>query len=96
MSLTFDYSYGIGLVLSVLGTVMLFVGGLASFAGASFLPTPPLLLILILTFCFLSLVLYALGTVVSLIGTGFLIGVRLISLLAKVGSHKLENAIETV
>ena len=27
-------SYAIGLVLSVLGTVMLFIGGLASFAGA--------------------------------------------------------------
>jgi len=39
------------MILSFLGTVMLFVGGLASFA-----------------------VLYALGTVVSLIGTGFLIG----------------------
>ncbi len=51
----------------------------------------------ILTFSFLSLVLYALGTVVSLIGTGFLIGVRLFFLTrAKVGAHKLENAIETV
>lgn len=34
-------------------------------------------------FVFLSLVLYALGTIVSLIGTGFLIGVRLIFLLAR-------------
>jgi len=41
------------MVLSVLGTVMLIVGSLASFA-----------------------VLYALGTVISLIGTGFLIGFR--------------------
>lgn len=29
------YSYAIGLILSVLGTVMLFIGGLGSFAGAS-------------------------------------------------------------
>ncbi|KAI0306775.1 SFT2-domain-containing protein [Multifurca ochricompacta] len=43
--------YAIGFVLSVLGTVMFFIGGLASFS-----------------------VLFALGTVVSLIGTGFLIG----------------------
>ena len=28
------YSYAIGLILSVLGTVMLFIGGLGSFAGA--------------------------------------------------------------
>lgn len=37
----------------------------------------------ILTFSFLLLVLYALGTVVSLIGTGFLIGVRLFISLAR-------------
>jgi len=41
------------MVLSVLGTVMLIIGGLGSFS-----------------------VLYGLGTVVSLIGTGFLIGFR--------------------
>ncbi|KAI0309073.1 SFT2-domain-containing protein [Amylostereum chailletii] len=43
--------YGVGFLLSILGTILLFLGGLTSFA-----------------------ILYALGTVVSLIGTGFLIG----------------------
>ena len=33
--ITLGCSYAIGLVLSVLGTVMLFIGSLASFAGAS-------------------------------------------------------------
>jgi hypothetical protein len=51
----------------------------------------------ILTLALLLLVLYALGTVVSLIGTGFLIGVRLVfSLAQKWGSNKRENATETV
>jgi hypothetical protein len=83
LSLTFDCSYVIGLVLSVLGTVMFFIGGLASFAGASSLNSCFCYRMhSILTF-FLLLVLYALGTVVSLIGTGFLIGVRLFFSLAR-------------
>jgi len=49
----FAACYIAGMVLSVLGTVMLIIGGLGSFS-----------------------VLYGLGTVVSLIGTGFLIGFR--------------------
>jgi len=64
---------------------MLFVGGLASFAGVSS-PNTSATPDFDPDFCFLSLVLYALGTVVSLIGTGFLIGVRLISLLARKGA----------
>lgn len=39
----------------------------------------------ILTLVLLLIVLYALGTVVSLIGTGFLIGVRLVFSLAQKG-----------
>lgn len=42
---------GVGFVLSLLGSVMLFLGQLSSFA-----------------------ILYALGTVIALVGTGFLIG----------------------
>jgi hypothetical protein len=49
------YGFGgclaIGFVMSLLGTIMLFVGSLGSFA-----------------------VLYAIGTIISLIGTGFLLG----------------------
>jgi len=43
--------YAVGFILSLLGTIVLFLGGLVSFA-----------------------ILFAFGTVVSLIGTGFLIG----------------------
>jgi hypothetical protein len=76
-------SYIVGMVLSILGTVMLIIGSLASFAGAcsmSFFlrsvspnPDPPPCS----SFPLPTIVLYGLGTVVSLIGTGFLIGVRL-------------------
>ena len=84
----FVASYIIGMVLSVLGTVMLIIGSLASFSSASPMSSLPGLF----SKCFGSspstlpvcpfsppptLVLYALGTVISLIGTGFLIGVRL-------------------
>ena len=70
------------MVLSILGTVMLIIGGLGSFAGASSMSFClrlflGLLGILTLTLSLPTIVLYALGTVVSLIGTGFLIGVRL-------------------
>ena len=79
------------MVLSILGTVMLIIGSLASFAGV--LPPCPLSLPALFSKCFgiltpstypstlfaasPTIVLYALGTVISLIGTGFLIGVRL-------------------
>lgn len=80
-------SYAIGLVLSVLGTVMLFIGSLASFAGA-FFPKPSTVLSWFLSCPRLVLVLYALGTIISLIGTGFLIGVCLFIALTNVDSHK--------
>jgi hypothetical protein len=73
-------SYAIGLVLSVLGTVMLFIGSLASFAGALF----SAVLSWFSSCPRLVLVLYALGTIVSLIGTGFLIGVCLFIALTNV------------
>ena len=50
----------------------------------------------ILTLVLLLPVLYALGTVVSLIGTGFLIGVRLVFSFAQKGGFSLGSAIETV
>jgi hypothetical protein len=76
-------SYIVGMVLSILGTVMLIIGGLASFAGASSMSFFLRVWFEILTlypassFPLTTIVLYGLGTVVSLIGTGFLIGVRL-------------------
>ena len=69
------YSFAIGMILSVLGTVMLFIGGLGSFAGAFSLVWPTHVALWLTPYPDI-IVLYGLGTVVSLIGTGFLIGVR--------------------
>jgi hypothetical protein len=77
------------MVLSILGTVMLIIGGLGSFASAYpnvlspcslnvWDPDPLYPLYPIRPFPLPpTIALYALGTVISLIGTGFLIGVRL-------------------
>jgi hypothetical protein len=65
-------STGAGFVLSILGTIFLFIGQLVSFARKCFgllILEPPHK-----GFGRL-LVLYGLGTIVALIGTGFVIGV---------------------
>ncbi|ETW85711.1 hypothetical protein HETIRDRAFT_379793 [Heterobasidion irregulare TC 32-1] len=64
--------FGVGFLLSILGTVFLFLGALTTFACACFIVD--LGGIMMMTGASFRAVLYAIGTVVSLIGTGFLIG----------------------
>lgn len=64
-------SLAVGFLLSILGSIVLFVGQLGLFAGTC---SSSVMLLLNLE---LRTVLYVLGTIVSLIGTGFLIGVSL-------------------
>lgn len=70
-------SLAIGFILSILGSALLFLGQLGSFAGVFLLPfPPPHLSVVLLTEPWVhNEVLYAMGTVISLIGTGFLLGV---------------------
>ena len=65
------YSLAVGFLLSILGSIVLFVGQLGLFAGTC---SSNITLLLNLEHW---TVLYVLGTIVSLIGTGFLIGVSL-------------------
>ena len=63
------------MTLSVVGMVMLtFIGGLGPFAGA-FLIWPTYVVLWLTPYPDI-IVLYGFGTIVSLISTGFLIGVR--------------------
>jgi hypothetical protein len=64
------HSVVVGFILSLLGTIVLILGQLVLFAG--------MYLIYVLNFSMVTrfiIVLYVLGTVVTLFGTGFLIGV---------------------
>ena len=63
-------SLGIGFVLSLLGSIFLFLGSLTSFAC-----TLQYFHTFEYTLTSICAVLYAIGTVIALIGTGFLIGV---------------------
>ena len=65
------YSLAVGFLLSILGSIVLFVGQLGLFAGTCSSR------ITLLLNSELRTVLYVLGTIISLIGTGFLIGVSL-------------------
>jgi hypothetical protein len=74
-----ENSTAIGFVLSILATVLLFLAAIWSFAreSHSFIHTPSLGWSYILLNWELGwTVLYTIGIIVSLIGTGFLIGVR--------------------
>lgn len=67
-------SLAIGFILSLLGTLLLLTGSLSLFAGER----SQTLLNIFLEGLYVTLlwtVLYAFGTVISLVGTGFLIGV---------------------
>lgn len=68
------FSLVIGFVLSLLGAILLFLGQIGSFAGKRRVLHMALLRILVDTRH--SAVLFAFGTVISLVGTGFVIGVR--------------------
>jgi len=66
------FSLVVGFLLSLLGAIVLFFGQLGMFAGEAH----PLATLCSSMLISLFTVLFAIGTIVSIVGTGFLIGVR--------------------